>query len=133
MSRNNQMVCASSNSGDTFDDDDQDSSLDVLAQELRKYKGKQQERQDQQHLELLWTVSSSVRMSKNDFTEECSTCQGRGEIECEWCHGTGALTVGDVIFCDTSTGCKPCVVCKGVGQHACSSCKGSGRCASWMT
>lgn len=44
--------------------------------------------------------------------ERCECCSGSGERECPWCHGTGAMTVGDTLFC-THEGCRPCPVCKG--------------------
>lgn len=111
--------------GDQEDDDG-------LLQELRQYMGKDSTSQDKQHLDLLWTVSSSVMRKNTDvnFTKECPTCNGTGEIECQYCHGTGALTVGDMLFCD-NTGCRQCPVCSG-GTLKCSTCKGTGHYASWM-
>ena len=44
--------------------------------------------------------------------EQCTCCRGCGETECLWCHGTGAMTVGDTLFC-SEQGCKPCPVCHG--------------------
>ena len=44
--------------------------------------------------------------------ERCDCCAGSGERECAWCHGTGAMTVGDTLFC-THEGCRPCPVCRG--------------------
>ncbi len=113
-------------------DDLGDDNDDGLLHELRQYRGEESTCQDKQHLDLLWTVSSSV-MTKNtrtDFTKECPTCNGTGEIECQYCNGTGALTVGDMLFCD-NTGCRQCPVCSG-GTMKCSTCKGTGHYASWM-
>lgn len=105
---------------------------DELIQELRQYMGRESTSQDKEHLDLLWSVSSSA-MTKNagrGFTKECSTCNGTGEIECQYCNGTGALTVGDMLFCD-NTGCRQCPVCSG-GTMKCTTCKGTGHYASWM-
>lgn len=105
---------------------------DSLIRELRDYIGKESTSQDKEHLDLLWSVSSSV-MTKNasvDFKKECTTCRGTGEIECQFCHGTGALTIGDMLFCD-NTGCRQCPVCSG-GTMKCATCKGTGHYASWM-
>lgn len=138
-SRKRYSVCTNSFSSNEYGDNEPHSSPDDLGddddgllQELRQYRGEESTSQDKQHLDLLWTVSSSV-MAKNtrtDFTKECSTCHGTGEIECQYCNGTGALTVGDMLFCD-NTGCRQCPVCSG-GTMKCSTCKGTGHYASWM-
>lgn len=80
-----------------------------------------------QHLDLLWRVSER-RLQK---PESCEPCRGSGLIECTWCHGTGALTVGDTLFC-SSEGCKTCPVCHGTGDCTCEKCRGAGKVASWL-
>lgn len=141
VTRRRHAVCmcsfSSEDSGDhehhsSPDDMGDQEDEDGLLQELRQYIGKDTTSQNKQHLDLLWTVSSSAMRKNTDvnFTKECPTCNGTGEIECQYCHGTGALTVGDMLFCD-NTGCRQCPVCSG-GTLKCSTCKGTGHYASWM-
>ncbi len=45
--------------------------------------------------------------------EACETCSGTKEIECNWCHGTGILTLGDQIIRADGIKAGQCPVCKG--------------------
>ncbi|KAK9789744.1 hypothetical protein WJX73_002052 [Symbiochloris irregularis] len=88
-------------------------------------------RKQANHLELAWQAS------KRRKPKPCEGCAGTGESECQWCKGTGVLTVGEHIFCTMEEGCKPCPVCNrkgqpGGGQLRCECCKGTGWRASWM-
>lgn len=84
-----------------------------------------------QHLELMWNVS---RAASNQRSRPCpcECCRGSGEVECSFCHGTGALTLGDTLYC-SDTGCQPCPACKSKGYVRCLHCTGTGFRASWMT
>lgn len=57
----------------------------------------------------------------------CNLCSGSGVTPCNYCHGTGFLTMGDVII---GTGNK-CPVCMGKGEKECRNCMGSGYIARW--
>lgn len=81
------------------------------------------------HLELLYQASQS--QTERNKVEQCECCGGSGELECGWCHGTGAMTVGDVLYCSEG-GCAPCPVCRGTGACKCEHCRGTGRRASWL-
>lgn len=81
------------------------------------------------HLELLYQASQS--QSERNKVERCEPCGGTGECECGWCHGTGAMTIGDVLYCSEG-GCAPCPVCRGTGACKCEHCRGTGRRASWL-
>jgi hypothetical protein len=43
----------------------------------------------------------------------CKCCSGERSVECEFCHGTGAMQLGDTLYC-SDTGCSVCPVCRGV-------------------
>lgn len=67
---------------------------------------------------------------KNDSPEKCATCNGRGRVECGWCHATGVLMLGDRLMCSIE-GHTHCMACDN-GEIQCKSCKGTGRLAPWM-
>ena len=53
----------------------------------------------------------------------CKKCHGGRKVECEFCHGTCVMQVGDTLYC-SDTGCQVCPVCKGevlprLVQNAC--------------
>ncbi|KAF8065923.1 hypothetical protein HT031_002984 [Scenedesmus sp. PABB004] len=108
----------------SFDaEDDLDSEL---AEELSRFRGREAWSQVAQHLDLVWKVGRS-RGSR----ATCTCCQGSGEEECAWCHGTGALMVGDTLF-RSAAGGSNCPVCKGKGHVACENCRGTGYRAAWL-
>ncbi|GAX78657.1 hypothetical protein CEUSTIGMA_g6095.t1 [Chlamydomonas eustigma] len=78
------------------------------------------------HLDLLWKIGKKPR------PESCTCCKGSRERECDWCHGTGVLTIGDSILCSTAEHNSKCPVCKGVGYSPCSHCRGTGFRAQWL-
>lgn len=51
-------------------------------------------------------------LQQRSKVEQCSCCRGSGDKECDWCHGTGAMTLGDTLYCSEG-GCTPCPVCRG--------------------
>jgi len=115
-------------------DDPDDPDTESLTRELREYVSEETHASNRRHLDLLFEVSASAltRNKKASDKTACDQCGGTGEIECPYCHGTGALTVGDVLFCD-NTGCKKCVVCRsGSGLVQCTKCRGCGSYANWM-
>eukprot|EP00898_Chlorokybus_atmophyticus_P008327 jgi/Chlat1/8496/Chrsp80S07887 len=78
-----------------------------------------------QRLDRAWTIARQPR------PVPCSGCRASGEEECQWCHGTGVLTVGDLMLCTVDGNCR-CRVCKGRGFNKCDRCKGTGQVASWL-
>jgi DnaJ-class molecular chaperone len=62
----------------------------------------------------------------------CQTCKGHKEVECNWCHGTGYLVVGDQVFYSTAEHDNHCPVCKGQGACKCEQCRGTGFRAFWL-
>ena len=91
------------------------------------------------HQQQLFYFSTASQSSPSSFfflqkkrPEKCECCAGSGERECFWCHGTGAMTIGDTIFCSEG-GCQHCPVCNGSGQCRCDACKGTGKRAAWMS
>ena len=124
-----------SNSSDSPDDPDSAAdTTESLTRELREYVSEETHASNRRHLDLLFEVSASAltRNKKASDKTACDQCGGSGEIECPYCHGTGALTVGGVLFCD-NTGCKKCVVCRsGSGLVQCTKCRGCGSYANWM-
>lgn len=63
----------------------------------------------------------------NSCGDKCSLCLGKGVLICDYCHGTGFLTMGDIII---GTG-NNCTVCMGKGEKECKRCMGSGYIARW--
>ena len=62
----------------------------------------------------------------------CDCCGGSGTCGCEFCRGSGALTVGAERFCSLEDGCKECPACSGRGSVPCDACKGTGQRAAWL-
>lgn len=112
---------ASNNSFDAEDELDKD-----LAEELSRFRTPDTFNKVAQHLDLVWKIGRA-----RGKRSVCSCCQGSGEEECAWCHGTGAMMVGDTLF-RSSDGKSHCPICKGKGYVACENCKGTGYRASWM-
>ncbi|KAL6763952.1 hypothetical protein V8C86DRAFT_2484611 [Haematococcus lacustris] len=103
--------------------DGEDVDHELSAELARRADPKRVERM-QKHLELIW------RIAKSRKPESCSCCNGTGEKECDWCHGTGFMTVGDTIF--TNPGSNQCPVCKAKGYTKCEKCRGTGHRAQWL-
>ncbi|KAG2501377.1 hypothetical protein HYH03_001165 [Edaphochlamys debaryana] len=78
------------------------------------------------HFELAWKINRPGR------PQTCDCCQGRKEEECNWCHGTGYLMVGEQMFPSTPTHTNNCPVCKGKGYCKCERCRGTGFRANWL-
>ncbi|KAF6259360.1 hypothetical protein COO60DRAFT_1638441 [Scenedesmus sp. NREL 46B-D3] len=76
-----EVTPASNNSFDAEDELDKD-----LAEELSRFRTPDTWNNVAQHLDLVWKVGRS-----RGKRSVCSCCQGSGEEECAWCHGTGAL------------------------------------------
>lgn len=81
---------------------------------------------EKRNLELAWRLQT-MGMEK---PRRCSKCGGDGWAECEVCHSTGMMTLGDRLVCSIDGG-DACPVCDG-GLVRCPRCKGSGRIAAWL-
>lgn len=116
--------------------DDYDSGDESLRHEFAKIRSKadpQAAVRIVEHLNLLWSVSEvrttgalgprcfmnigfllivTLNLVQRKKPEMCGCCHGKGQKECSWCHGTGAMTLGDTLFC-SDQGCRPCPVCAG--------------------
>lgn len=77
-------------------------------------------------LEMSWRFQNR----KGDAPSTCKACNGRGTVECSWCHATGVLMLGDRLVCSIE-GQSHCLVCDN-GEVPCKTCKGTGKLASWM-
>eukprot|EP00878_Enallax_costatus_P011043 GHUV01011533.1.p1 GENE.GHUV01011533.1~~GHUV01011533.1.p1 ORF type:complete len:166 (+),score=9.81 GHUV01011533.1:236-733(+) len=108
----------------SFDADDE---LDNdLANELAKFRSHEAWERMASHLDLVWKVGRS-----RGKRSECGCCNGTGLEECHWCHGTGAMMVGDRLF-RSADGASHCPICKGKGYTSCENCRGTGYRASWL-
>lgn len=58
---------------------------------------------------------------------KCIICMGTGLVICQFCHGTGFLTIGDTIIGTRNN----CTACMGRGEKECVKCMGSGYIAKW--
>jgi hypothetical protein len=47
----------------------------------------------------------------------CRKCNSEGTTECQFCHGTGVMQLGDTLYC-SNTGCSVCPVCNGMVRSA---------------
>lgn len=63
----------------------------------------------------------------NSCGDKCPLCLGEKVLICNYCRGTGFLTMGDILI---GTG-NSCVVCMGKGEKECKRCMGSGYIAKW--
>ena len=81
----------------------------------------------QKNIEIYETIKECNVSDITTCGEECSNCSGSGGCTCHFCHGTGFLTMGDVLI---GTG-NNCVVCNGTGEKECKTCMGSGYIAKW--
>ncbi|KAL6779391.1 hypothetical protein ACKKBG_A12150 [Auxenochlorella protothecoides x Auxenochlorella symbiontica] len=79
-----------------------------------------------EHLEMLMKATND-----DSAPMLCECCDGKGELECSWCHGTGVMTLGDTLYCSDG-GCSLCIICKGQGACTCKRCRGTGRRAAWL-
>ena len=85
----------------------------------------------------------------------CTGCRGTGLCDCQFCRGSGAMTVGEQVFCSLAEGCRGCPACKrkvparrglaawcgtgptadchprAQGQIKCKQCRGTGKLAGW--
>ena len=77
------------------------------------------------------------------YDETCPTCQGKGTVTCETCHGDGKCWIcgGDGIidymppgsqWCAACSGTGKCYTCDGKGWHTCGKCGGTGLLVHWM-
>eukprot|EP01025_Chloroclados_australasicus_P031994 TRINITY_DN32382_c0_g1_i1.p3 TRINITY_DN32382_c0_g1~~TRINITY_DN32382_c0_g1_i1.p3 ORF type:complete len:171 (+),score=11.03 TRINITY_DN32382_c0_g1_i1:33-545(+) len=116
--------CSSNNLFHSFDNED---DLDEdTARELQQRVDPQYVSKGKKRLEQLWTIQY-----KAGLLQSCGCCGGCGQQECQWCHGTGILMVGDKLVCDVYGG-NDCKICKGQGYVNCEHCRGTGRVAGWL-
>ncbi|CAL5218966.1 g720 [Coccomyxa viridis] len=95
--------------------------------EFAQYSDAEQSQKASQHLELTWKVH------KNAKPAPCSHCEGVGHEPCPWCNSTGAMRIGEHVFCSIDSGCKPCPICNSKGRISCKHCMGTGFRASWLS
>mmetsp|Transcript_3957 Transcript_3957/g.6533 ORF Transcript_3957/g.6533 Transcript_3957/m.6533 type:complete len:181 (-) Transcript_3957:1099-1641(-) len=111
----------------SFDEDDADKGLNnELNSELSAILDPKRAERMRSHFDLVWKVTKG---KARGGPEVCSCCQGSGERECEWCHGTGVLTIGDKIYSNLNQG--KCPVCH-EGYCKCEFCRGTGSRAQWL-
>ena len=81
----------------------------------------------QKNIEIYESINDCNVSQINTCGELCDKCMGKGVVECECCHGTGFLTMGDIIIGTNNN----CTVCSGEGEKECKKCMGSGYIAKW--
>ena len=83
------------------------------------------------HLELIWKIREEMDecdVSKGDICGgECKECRGDGEIQCNYCGGTGFLMLGNELIGTNND----CPACKGKGMIECKKCMGAGYIVEW--
>lgn len=143
------LCCAQGPGSVDYGTEDEDGRLVKEFESLKSRLNPENNVKNAVHLNLLWSISEVSRGALSDPVparvcspappappqrkrpERCECCSGSGERECVWCHGTGAMTVGDTLYC-SETGCSPCPVCRGRGTCKCEACRGAGKRAAWM-
>lgn len=119
-------LCACSLEGSADSPGNSEDGYDhTLSRELERRSGKYKSLAA--HLDLLYSASETTTSA----VHKCDCCRGSGDQECNWCHGTGAMTIGEMLYCSEG-GCTPCPVCRGTGQCKCPNCRGTGKRASWL-
>lgn len=98
----------------------------VFRKELRKQLQEKQQNL-QKNIEIYQSIKECNVSEINSCGDKCSVCLGKGVLICDYCHGTGFLTMGDIII---GTG-NNCTVCMGKGEKECKRCMGSGYIARW--
>ena len=58
--------------------------------------------------------------------KKCPSCQGKGEVLCQGCSGTG-VQGGERITDDSIRAWSSCASCKGRGTIKCRDCNGTGK------
>ena len=81
----------------------------------------------QKNIEIYQSIKECNVSEINSCGDKCPVCLGKGFLICDYCHGTGFLTMGDIII---GTG-NNCTVCMGKGEKECKRCMGSGYIARW--
>lgn len=76
------------------------------------------------------------------YDETCPTCQGKGTVTCETCHGNGKCWVcngtGKIWYmpgdgwCAACQGTGECYTCGGKGWYTCGKCGGTGILVHWV-
>ncbi|KAL9338681.1 hypothetical protein Peur_067696 [Populus x canadensis] len=77
-------------------------------------------------MEQAWLISQQPR------PVACTSCDSKGQVECQWCRGTGFFILGDNMLCQVPSRNTTCVICAGKGSMCCSDCKGTGFRARWL-
>tara|TARA_A100001011_G_C14321225_1_gene850755 strand:+ start:1704 stop:2066 length:363 start_codon:yes stop_codon:yes gene_type:complete len=80
-----------------------------------------------QNIEIYESIKECNVSELNTCGDLCPLCLGTKVLLCNYCQGTGFLTIGDVII---GTG-NNCTVCMGKGETECGRCKGAGYIAKW--
>ena len=82
-------------------------------------------------LELVWKIREEMDdcdVSKGDICgDKCVNCGGNGEIQCNYCRGTGFLMLGDELIGTNND----CPACKGKCMIECKKCMGAGYIVEW--
>lgn len=83
------------------------------------------------HLDLIWKIRAEIDecdVNKGDVCgSECLNCEGKGEIICKYCGGTGFLMLGNDLIGTNND----CPVCNGTGMNECKKCMGAGYIVKW--
>ena len=83
------------------------------------------------HLELIWKIREEMDecdVTKGDICGgECNKCDGNGDVECNYCGGTGFFMLGSDLIGTNND----CPVCKGTGMTECKKCMGAGYIVEW--
>lgn len=122
-----QQICIQQTKASASSSFDADDELDLeTSRVFSQFSDPAKARAYAKHLELIWTISEG-----RPKPARCACCHGSGQRLCTWCRGSGALTLGDTVYC-SETGCSPCPICTNTGTVECQHCKGTGFRAGWL-
>ena len=81
----------------------------------------------QKNIEIYESIKKCNISDINSCAVECTVCEGKKLQICNYCRGTGFLTIGDELIGTRNN----CTICMGKGEKECRRCMGSGYIAKW--
>ena len=83
----------------------------------------------QKNIEIYESIKECNVSDITTCGEICNECSGSGIVLCNYCHGTGFLTMGDVLIGTNNK----CTICNGTGEIKCKKCMGAGYISKWRS
>jgi len=88
---------------------------------------KERQQRFQKNIEIYESIKECNVSEIDTCADLCPLCLGSKVLLCNYCRGTGFLTMGDAIIGTANQ----CTICMGKGEKECKRCMGSGFIAKW--